>query len=69
MTGPHNGRQAEALAPFASKWVALGDPTEVLVAADSPEEVLVWLALHERRAATGMFRVPASGLDEAVRGY
>jgi hypothetical protein len=36
----------------------------VLVAADSPQEVLGWLARHERRADYGMFRVPAS-LEEA----
>jgi hypothetical protein len=58
--GPHGGRQADALAPFVGKWVALGDPTEVLVAADTPEEVVAWLARHERRAAHGMLRVPAT---------
>jgi hypothetical protein len=54
---PFGGRQAEALAPFKGKWVALGRPTEVLVAADTPQEVLAWLARHEQRS-TGMFRVP-----------
>jgi hypothetical protein len=58
--GPHGGRQAEALAPFVGKWVALGSPTDVLVAADEPQEVLAWLARHERRAPYGMFRVPAN---------
>lgn len=58
--GPHGGRQAAALAPFLGKWVALAGPTTVLVAADSPQEVLAWLAKHERRATYGMFRVPAS---------
>ena len=58
--GPHGGRQAQALAPFVGKWVALGAPTDVLVAADSPEDVVAWLARHERRAVYGMFRVPAS---------
>ena len=57
--GPRGGRQAAALAPFVGKWVALAGPTEVLVAADTPQEVLAWLARHERRA-TGMFRVPES---------
>lgn len=56
--GPHGGRQAAALAPHAGKWVALETPTEVLVAADTPEQVLAWLARHERVAAYGMFRVP-----------
>jgi hypothetical protein len=58
--GPRGGRQAEALQPFIGQWVALAGPTEVLVAADSPEEVLAWLAQHERRAPYGMFRVPTS---------
>lgn len=62
--GPRGGRQAEALRPFAGQWVALARPTEVLVAADSPQEVLAWLARHERRAPYGMFRVPTS-LHEA----
>ena len=57
--GPYGGRQAEALRPFAGQWVALGDPCEVLVAADSPQEVLTWLSRHGRRADGGMFRVPA----------
>jgi hypothetical protein len=58
--GPHGGRQAAALEPFVGQWVALGGPTEVLIAADSPQEVLSWLARHERRASGGMFRVPES---------
>jgi hypothetical protein len=62
--GPFGGRQAAALAPYAGKWVALGGPTEVLLAADSPEDVLAWLSRHGRRAASGMFRVPVSA-DEA----
>jgi hypothetical protein len=62
--GPHRGRQAAALAPYRGKWVALAGPTEVLVAADTPQEVLAWLARHERRAPYGMFRVPMSA-DEA----
>ena len=58
--GPYGGRQAAALAPFVGKWVALAGPAEVLVAADSPQEVLAWLARHEQRAAYGMLRVPGS---------
>lgn len=58
--GPHHGRQAAALAPHAGKWVALAGPTDVLVAASTPQEVLAWLAKHERRAPYGMFRVPKS---------
>ena len=58
--GPYGGRQAAALAPFVGKWVALAGPTEVLVAADTPQEVLAWLARHEKRASYGMLRVPMS---------
>lgn len=58
--GSRGGGQAEALRPHIGKWVALAGPTEVLVAADSPQEVLAWLARHERRAPYGMFRVPVS---------
>jgi hypothetical protein len=58
--GPHRGQQALALAPFVGKWVALASPCDVLVAADSPQDVLAWLARHERRAPYGMFRVPAT---------
>jgi hypothetical protein len=56
--GPYGGRQAAALAPYRGKWVALGGPTEVLVAADDPRDVIAWLAKHERRADFGMLRVP-----------
>ena len=52
--------QARALRPYVGKWVALAGPTEVLVAADRPEQVVSWLARHERRADYGMFRVPGS---------
>jgi hypothetical protein len=61
---PRGGNQAEALRPYIGQWVALAGPTEVLVAADSPQEVLAWLARHERRAPYGMFRVPVS-VDDA----
>jgi hypothetical protein len=57
---PHEGRQAAALAPYAGQWVALRTPTDVLVAADSPEEVLAWLAQHRRRAEYGMLRIPST---------
>ena len=58
--GSRGSRQAEALRPHIGKWVALAGPTEVLVAADTPQEVLAWLARHERRAPYGMFRVPST---------
>lgn len=54
------GSQADALRPYIGKWVALAGPTEVLVAAETPQDVLSWLARHDRRASYGMFRVPAS---------
>ena len=62
-SGPHHGRQAAALAPHIGKWVALAGPTEVLVAAKTPQEVLAWLAKHERRAPYGMFRVPEAAAE------
>ncbi len=61
--GTRDSRQAEALRPHLGKWVALAGPTEVLVAADSPQDVLAWLARHERRAPYGMFRVPVSAAE------
>lgn len=61
--GPHHGRQAAALKPYVGQWVALAGPTEVLVAADSPQDILTWLSRHGRQAS-GMFRVPAE-LGEA----
>lgn len=61
--GPYGGRQAAALAPYIGKWVALSDPLTVLVAADTPEEVLDWLARHGKRASYGMFRVPTSARE------
>jgi hypothetical protein len=64
---PHGGRQAAALAPYAGRWVALSAPTEVLVAAETPQEVLGWLAQHGRRADYGMFRVPNDD-EEALGG-
>jgi hypothetical protein len=65
---PYGGRQAEALDPYVGRWVALGEPTEVLVAADTPQEVLAWLARHGRRASGGMFRVPASAEETEILG-
>lgn len=54
--GPHGGAQAEALRPFIGKWVAVKG-IEVLVAADTPEEVVSWVERHDVYA-DGMFRVP-----------
>jgi hypothetical protein len=58
---PHGGTQAIALAPYIGQWVALRTPTEVLVAGDSPEEVLNWLAQRRLSADYGMLRVPTDG--------
>lgn len=61
--GPHGGREAEALRPYASRWVAQRG-IEVLVAADTPEAVLAWLEQHNQ-TADAMFRVPADEADAA----
>lgn len=58
--GPHRGREADALRPFAGRWVAQKG-IDVLVAADTPQSVLQWLERHNQQA-DAMFRVPA---DEA----
>jgi hypothetical protein len=66
--GPYGGRQAAALEPYMGKWVAMSGPLEVLVAADTPQEVLAWLARHHRRAAFGMFRVPREDESTEIIG-
>jgi hypothetical protein len=65
---PHGGRQAAALAPYRGKWVALGAPTEVLVAADTMEEVVRWLVQHEQTASGGVFRVPRHPAETEILG-
>ena len=59
-TGAELSEQAEALRPYIGQWAALDGPTDVLVAADTPQEVLAWLSRHHRRAAYGMFKVPTT---------
>lgn len=55
--------RADELRPYIGQWVAtVGD--EVLVAADSPTEVVGWLAEHGK-TADSMFRVPE---DDAAAG-
>jgi hypothetical protein len=54
--GPHAGREAELLRPFAGRWVAQRG-LEVLVAADTPQEVLSWLERHNQQA-DAMLLVP-----------
>ena len=55
---------AEALRPFIGQWVAVRGE-EVLVAANSPAEVVSWLAQHHQQAQS-MFRVPAT--ESAIGG-
>lgn len=54
--GPHGGAEAEALRPYVGQWVAQRG-IEVLVAADTPQEVVEWLHRHDIEA-DGVFRVP-----------
>lgn len=54
--GPHGGAEADALRPYIGKWVAQKG-LEVLVAADTPLEVVDWLHKHDVHA-DGVFRVP-----------
>jgi hypothetical protein len=54
--GPHRGREADLLRPFAGRWVAQRG-LEVIVAADTPQAVLQWLERHNQQA-DAMFRVP-----------
>jgi len=49
---------AEELRPFIGQWVAVRDD-EVLVAADSPKDIVSWLARHQQKAQS-VFRVPES---------
>lgn len=62
VAGPQHGRQAAALKPHVGKWVALAGPTEVLVAAERPQDVLAWLSRHGVQAS-GMFRVPTEAAE------
>ena len=55
--GVHDGDDAEWLRPFVGRWVATRG-SEVLVAADTPTQVVAWLNQHGERADS-MFRVPA----------
>jgi hypothetical protein len=61
--GPHGGREADLLRPFAGQWVAQRG-LDVLVAAQTPHEVLAWLERHNQHA-DAMFRVPT---DETEAG-
>lgn len=66
--GPHGGAEAEALRPYIGKWVAQKG-LDVLVAADTPEEVLEWLERHDMYA-DGLFRVPTDpDVDHRFWGF
>jgi hypothetical protein len=65
---PYGGRQAAALEPYMGKWVAMAGPLEVLVAADTPQEVVAWVTKHKRKAAYGMFRVPRYTWETEIGG-
>lgn len=58
---PRGGRQADALHPHVGRWVALRGE-EVLVAADSFDDVVAWLERYDQHADM-VFRVP-QGPDE-----
>lgn len=60
-SGPHRGREADLLRPFAGQWVAQRG-LDVLVAAETPQAVLAWLERHNQRA-DAMFRVPADEVE------
>ncbi|MGH8898662.1 MAG: hypothetical protein ACRDZ4_17000 [Egibacteraceae bacterium] len=55
---PHGGREAEALLPYRGRWVAKRG-LEVLVSADTPQQVMAWLAQHDVKGAV-VFGVPES---------
>src|SRR6476619_4552319 len=56
----YSPRQRAALERHVGKWVALAGPTEVLVARDTPQDVLAWLVRNGKRAEHGILRVPAA---------
>lgn len=54
------GRLADRLRPFVGRWVALKDD-DILHAADTPEQLVGWLAEHGQKADS-VFRVPEDEL-------
>lgn len=58
---PQGGREAAALRPHQGRWIAQRG-LEVLVAADTPQEVVAWLNRHGQRDAE-VFRVPSRESD------
>lgn len=50
------GTEADHLRPFVGQWVAIKDQ-DVAYAADSPHQVVAWLAEHGQKADS-VFRVP-----------
>lgn len=53
---PHGGREAETLLPYKGRWVAKRG-LDVLVSADTPQQVMAWLAQHDISGAV-VFGVP-----------
>ena len=53
---PHGGQEAAALRPHRGRWIAQRG-LEVLVSAETPQEVMAWLARHDIEG-TVVFRVP-----------
>lgn len=58
---PYRASEADVLRPHVGKWVALKDDV-VLVASQSPEDVLAWLRRNGKQG-DAMFRVP---LDPSI---
>lgn len=58
---PHGGREAEMLRAHQGRWVAQRG-LDVLVAADTPQDVVAWLHEHGQRDAV-IFRVPHREAD------
>lgn len=56
LRGERRHELGEILAALPGQWVAIKDD-ELLVAASTPQELVGWLARHDRRADS-MFRVP-----------
>jgi hypothetical protein len=52
-------REAAALEPYVGRWVALGQPDEVLAVGDSPDELISLLRAKDVDAPGGIFQVRA----------
>ncbi len=56
------------LAAFVGKWVALDSPTDVVAAAETPQELLRQLDDLDREAKWGIVRVAASAEEAEIVG-